>query len=58
MNLRRSTVLVLVIGFGASLGGFLTDTLPWISLLVGLVATVLVAGLLDLAATRRDEALT
>ena len=56
MNLRRSTVLVLVLGFGASLGGFLTDTLPWISLLVGLVATVLVAGLLDLAATRRDEA--
>ncbi len=57
MNLRRSTFLVMVIGFGASIGGFLTDTLPWISLLVGLVATVLVAGLLDLAATRREEAL-
>ena len=47
---------MLVLGFGASLGGFLTDTFPWVSLLVGLVATVLVAGLLDLAATRRDEA--
>ncbi len=57
MNLRTSTVLVLAIGFGASIGGYLTDTLPWISLVAGLVATVLVAGLLDLAATRRDEAL-
>ncbi len=57
MNLRRSTFLVMVIGFGASLGGFFTDTLPWLSLLAGLVATVLVAGLLDLAASRRDEAL-
>ncbi len=57
MNLRRTTLLVMVIGLGASLGGFFTDTLPWLSLLAGLVATVLVAGLLDLAASRRDEAL-
>ena len=48
---------MIVVGFGASIGGFLTDTLPWISLVTGLVATVAVAGLLDLAASRRDEAL-
>jgi two-component system cell cycle sensor histidine kinase/response regulator CckA len=57
VNLRRSTVLVMVIGFGASIAGFLTDTWPWISLVLGLVATVLVAGLVDLASSRRDEAL-
>ena len=57
MNLRRSTALVMVIGFGASIAGFLTDTWPWISLVLGLVATVLVAGLVDLASSRRDEAL-
>jgi signal transduction histidine kinase len=54
---HRNAVLVVAIGFGASLGGFFADTFPWISLLVGLVATLVVAGLLDVAATRRDQAL-
>jgi two-component system, cell cycle sensor histidine kinase and response regulator CckA len=48
---------VVAVGFGASLGGFFADTFPWISLLVGLVATLVVAGLLDVAVTRRDQAL-
>jgi signal transduction histidine kinase len=57
VRLHRSTVLVVAVGFGASLGGFFADTFPWVSLLFGLVATLVVAGLLDIASTRGDRAL-
>jgi hypothetical protein len=57
VRLHRVTLLVMAVGFGTSLGGFFADTFPWVSLLVGLVGTIVVAGLLDLAVTRRDDAL-
>ena len=57
LRLHRLTVLVVTVGFGTSLGGFLADTFPWISLLIGLVGTLVVAILLDLAVTRHDKAL-
>lgn len=57
MRIHRITLLVVAVGFGTSLGGFFADTFPWVSLLVGLIGTIVVAGLLDLAATRRDDAL-
>jgi two-component system, cell cycle sensor histidine kinase and response regulator CckA len=50
-------VLVVLIGFAASLGGFLAHGLPWISLLVGLTATLIAASLVGLAIGRRDQAL-
>jgi two-component system, cell cycle sensor histidine kinase and response regulator CckA len=57
LRLHRLTVLVVAVGFGTSLGGFFADTFPWVSLLIGLVGTLVVATLLDLAVTRRDKAL-
>ena len=56
MRARRVTLLVVVVGFVASIGGFLAHQFPWVSLLIGLAATVAVAALLDLASRRRDEA--
>jgi len=55
-SLHRNAGLVLLIGFGASLGGFMADEFPWISFVIGLVATLVIAGVLDLALRRRDEA--
>jgi signal transduction histidine kinase len=54
---HRITLLVVTVGFAATLGGYLAHQFPWVSLLIGLTATVAVAGLLDLAVSRRDEAL-
>jgi two-component system, cell cycle sensor histidine kinase and response regulator CckA len=54
---HRITMLVIAVGFAASFGGFLADEFPWVSLLVGLIATLTFGGLLDLAVGRRDEAL-
>ena len=51
------TIVVVLIGFGASFAGFLADDLRWISLVAGLVATLLIAGAFDLAVRRRDDAL-
>ena len=56
-KLHRNAGLVLLIGFGASLGGFLADEFRWISFVIGLVATLVIAGVLDLALRRRNEAL-
>jgi signal transduction histidine kinase len=53
---RRVALLVVVVGFVASIGGFLAHQFPWVSLLIGLIATVAVAAVLDLASRRRDEA--
>ncbi len=49
--------MVVAVGFGTSLGGFFADTFPWVSLLIGLIGTLVVATLLDLAVTRHDNAL-
>jgi two-component system, cell cycle sensor histidine kinase and response regulator CckA len=57
MRIHRITLLVVAVGFGISLGGFFANTFPWVSLLLGLIGTVLVAALLDLAVSRRDNAL-
>ncbi len=53
----RIAVLVVLVGFTASVAGFLAHGLPWISLLVGLTATLIAASLIGLAVSRRDEAL-
>jgi two-component system, cell cycle sensor histidine kinase and response regulator CckA len=50
-------MLVIAVGFAASVGGFVAHEFPWVSLLVGLIATLTFAGLLDMAVSRRDEAL-
>jgi len=57
VKVPRITMLVVLVGFAASFGGFFADRFPWISLLVGLFATLIAAGLLGLALGRRDEAL-
>jgi C4-dicarboxylate-specific signal transduction histidine kinase len=57
VKLQRITTLVILAGFAASLAGFLAHQFPWISLLMELLATVVVAGLLDLAVGRREAAL-
>jgi two-component system, cell cycle sensor histidine kinase and response regulator CckA len=57
LRLHRLTVLVVAVGVGTSLGGFFADTFPWVSLLLGLIGTLVVATLLDLAVTRHDKAL-
>jgi signal transduction histidine kinase len=57
VRLHRITLLVMAAGFGTSLGCFFADTFPWVSLLIGLLGTMVVAGLLDLAVSRHDEAL-
>jgi two-component system, cell cycle sensor histidine kinase and response regulator CckA len=53
---RRIALLVVVVGFVASVVGYLAHQFPWVSFLIGLVATVAVATLLDLVSRRRDEA--
>jgi len=50
-------MLVVGIGFAASFGGFFTHRFPWVSLLIGVLATLAFAALLDLAVTRRDQLL-
>jgi two-component system, cell cycle sensor histidine kinase and response regulator CckA len=50
-------MLVIIVGFAASFAGFLANMFPLISLLGGLIATLIFAGLLDLIVSRRDEAL-
>jgi two-component system, cell cycle sensor histidine kinase and response regulator CckA len=54
---HRITLLVIAVGFATSVGGFLADQFPWVSLLLGLILTLVFAALLDLAVARRDVAL-
>jgi two-component system, cell cycle sensor histidine kinase and response regulator CckA len=54
---HRITLLVIAVGFATSVGGFLADQFPWVSLLLGLVLTIVFAALLDVAVGRRDVAL-
>jgi signal transduction histidine kinase len=54
---RCVTGVVLLIGFGASLGGFFAEEFRWLSLVVGLFGTLIIAGVLDLAIRRREEAM-
>jgi len=49
-------VLVVLIGFAATVGGFLAHRTPWASLLIGLVATLVAATLVGVEVGRRDEA--
>jgi two-component system cell cycle sensor histidine kinase/response regulator CckA len=48
---------VVSIGFAASVGGFIANEFPWISLMLGLMATLIFGTLLDFSVSRRDEAL-
>ena len=57
MKPHRITLLVIAVGFATSVGGFLADQFPWVSLLLGLILTLVFAALLDLAVSRRDVAL-
>jgi two-component system, cell cycle sensor histidine kinase and response regulator CckA len=57
MKPHRITILVIAVGFAVSVGGFLADRFPWVSLLLGLVLTLAFATLLDVAIVRRDVAL-
>jgi signal transduction histidine kinase len=57
VKIHRVSVLVLLVGFVASFGGFIAGSYPWVSLLIGLIATLVVAALLDLVIGRRDQAL-
>ncbi len=57
MKPHRITLLVIVVGFATSVGGFLADQFPWVSLLLGLLLTLAFAALLDVAIGRRDVAL-
>jgi two-component system, cell cycle sensor histidine kinase and response regulator CckA len=57
VKVPRIAVLVVLIGFAASVGGFLAHGFPWISLLVGMTATLIAARLVGLAVGRRDHAL-
>ncbi len=57
VEVSRIAVVVVLVGFTASVGGFLAHGFPWISLLVGLTATLIAASLIGLAVSRRDEAL-
>ena len=57
MKHHRITLLVIVVGFATSVGGFLADQFPWVSLLLGLLLTLAFAALLDVAVGRRDVAL-
>jgi two-component system cell cycle sensor histidine kinase/response regulator CckA len=54
---HRITLLVVFVGFAASLGGFLAHKFPWVSLMLGLLATLIFAVPLDFSVSRRDEAL-
>jgi signal transduction histidine kinase len=49
--------LVILVGFATSVGGYLADQFPWVSLLLGLLLTLAFAALLDVAVGRRDVAL-
>jgi two-component system cell cycle sensor histidine kinase/response regulator CckA len=53
---HRITLLVVTVGFATSVGGFLADQFPWVSLVLGLALTLAFAGLLDVAVARRDTA--
>jgi signal transduction histidine kinase len=57
MKPHRMTSLVIAVGFATSVGGFLADQFPWVSLLLGLLLTLAFATLLDIAVSRRDVAL-
>ena len=57
MKHHRITLLVIVVGFATSVGGFLADQFPWVSLLLGLLLTLAFAAVLDVAVGRRDVAL-
>ena len=57
MKHHRITLLVIVVGFATSVGGFLADQFPWVSLLLGLLLTLAFAALFDVAVGRRDVAL-
>ena len=57
MKPHRITLLVIAVGFATSVGGFLADQFPWLSLLLGLLLTLVFAALLDVAVSRRDVAL-
>jgi two-component system, cell cycle sensor histidine kinase and response regulator CckA len=50
-------MLVVFVGFAASFGTYFAAKFPFVTLLIGLVATLIAAGVLGLAAGRRDEAL-
>jgi two-component system cell cycle sensor histidine kinase/response regulator CckA len=54
---HRITTIVVCVGFAASVGGFLANELPWVSLVIGLLATLIFGTLLDFSVSRRDEAL-
>jgi two-component system cell cycle sensor histidine kinase/response regulator CckA len=56
MKPHRITLLVVAVGFASSVGGFLADQFPWVSLLLGIVLTLAFAALLDVAVARRDTA--
>lgn len=56
MKPHRITLLVIGVGFATSVGGFLADQFPWISLLLGLLLTLPFAALLNMAVDRRDIA--
>jgi len=57
MKPHRITLMVIAVGFATSVGGFLADQFPWVSLLLGLLLTLAFATLLDVAVGRRDVAL-
>ncbi len=57
MKPHRITLVVIVVGFATSVGGFLADQFPWVALLLGLLLTLAFAALLDVAVGRRDVAL-
>jgi two-component system cell cycle sensor histidine kinase/response regulator CckA len=57
VKLHPVTVVVTAVGFATSVGGFLADQFPRVSLVLGLLLTVLFAALLNVAIGRRDEAL-
>ena len=57
LRLHRLAVSVVAVGFGTSLGVFVANSFPWVSLLIGLVGTLVVASLLELAVVRHDKAL-
>jgi signal transduction histidine kinase len=54
---HRITILVVFVGFAASVGGFLANEFPWVSLVLGLLATLIFGALLDFSVSRREEAL-
>lgn len=57
MKFRRLTVLIIAIGFCASFVLFCTGQFPWVSLVIGLPTTLVLATLVYLALGNRNEAL-